>query len=138
MKTYNTKQRQLILDNMRRMNDKPRTSDEIRRDLQNEGCTVGEATVYRTLALLVEEGSVEKLSFSGRESAAYRYIGDVSELGDSLVLKCLSCGDVTRMECGFSELLGEHLAEDHSFKLDRMKTIVYGTCGRCSGNQGEK
>ncbi len=136
MKNYNTRQRKLILENMRTNCASPRTIEEIRASLRENGTPVGEATVYRTLALLTDEGIVEKLSYSGRESAAYRFIDDVHELDDSLVLKCVSCGSVTRMSCDFAGALGQHLKEDHSFKLDRMKTIVYGVCGNC-GSQEE-
>lgn len=135
MGTYNTKQRKLILENMRSSADKARTIGEIRRDLMAGGCSVGEATIYRALALLVDEGLVEKLSYSGRESAAYRYINDVSELNDTLILKCLSCGGVTRTRCDFAGMLSEHLCEDHCFMLDKTRTIVYGICGACSARK---
>lgn len=132
MSNYNTKQRKLILENMRGSAGKTRTISEIRRDLLLEGASIGEATIYRALALLVDEGVVEKLSYSGRESAAYRYITDVSELDDSLVLKCLSCGGVTRTRCDLAGVLSSHLREDHGFALDRSRTIVYGICSECS------
>lgn len=135
MATYNTKQRKLILENMRRSADEARTIGEIRSDLSAEGYSVGDATIYRALALLVEEGVVEKLSYSGRESAAYRYINDASELDDSLILKCLSCGGVTRARCDFASMLSAHLKEGHSFKLDSTRTIVYGICGNCSARK---
>lgn len=135
MGTYNTKQRKLILENMRRSAGKTRTIGEIHRDLMASGCSVGETTIYRTLALLINEGIVEKLSYSGRESAAYRYISDVSELNDTLILKCLSCGGVTRTRCDFAGTLSEHLREDHCFRLDRTRTIIYGICGACSATE---
>lgn len=138
MGTYNTKQRQLILDNMRRSGDSARTIEEIRRDLKAEGCSVGEATVYRALTLLVGDGVVEKLSYSGRESAAYRYISDSSELDDSLILKCVTCGVVARTRCDFAGRLSEHLQTDHGFKLDRSRTIVYGVCENCGARGDNK
>ena len=69
--SYNTKQRQIILDYLIK-NDNHTTAADIERHLALCGKKVGMATIYRYLNKLSDEGVVRK--FSSESGACYQYI----------------------------------------------------------------
>ncbi len=88
---------------------------------------VGQATVYRTLKLLVESGLANRSRFGG---AASRY--EVSEEGehhDHLV--CTRCGRLIEFHNETIEALQEKIAREHGFEIQDHKMEIYGLCATC-------
>jgi len=122
--TYKTKQRDAILAFFDAHPGGCFTAKDICRALP-----VGEATVFRTLALLTEEGAIRKFADEGR-GAVYRLSGCRE---NHIHLKCKTCGRLIHLDCGFMEEITRHFSAEHGFSLDCGTTILYGLCDGCGG-----
>ena len=87
--------------------------------------SVGRATVYRTLKLLVEAGIAQERHF-GDGLARYEV---EHEHHDHLV--CLSCDKIVEFECSMIEARQEEIATGYHFKLLRHRHELYGQCESC-------
>ena len=47
------------------------------------------------------------------------------------VSQILEPGKLIHVDCAYLGELGEHIGAHHGFKVDRSKTVFYGTCGAC-------
>lgn len=90
---------------------------------------IGQATVYRTLKLLVESGLAEAL-VAGEGPVLYEHSYG-HQHHDHLV--CLDCGAKVEIVDPEIEARQEHLAREHGFSLSRHNMILYGLCPRCNG-----
>ncbi|HHT17634.1 MAG TPA: transcriptional repressor [Papillibacter sp.] len=129
-RTYQTKQKTHILAYLKERGANPVTAEEIYGHLARSGCPVGKATVYRYLDTLEKEGAVLKFTAPDGLYACYRYIGGASPAGHNLV--CVGCGSAVEVECRQLDTLLSHLNEEHNFSVDKGRTVLYGTCSRCS------
>lgn len=126
MKTYNTKQREKILALFESEPDRCFSARDVL--LLCEG--VGQATVYRTLARLSEDGKIKRfLGASGVDF--YKLAGSRSE-DNHIHMVCRSCGDVIHSDCDFIAEMSRHLKSEHSFTLDTSSTVIYGYCDGCA------
>lgn len=89
---------------------------------------IGQATVYRTLKLLVESGQAEPLL--AEEGPVLYEHSYGHEHHDHLV--CLGCGAKVEIVNPDIETRQEQLAARHGFSLLRHSMILYGHCPRCS------
>ena len=123
MRKYKTKQRDTVLAVF---HDHPSKCFSVK-ELSDMCPTVGVTTVYRTLALLEEEGNIR------------RYIGTDGDLfklsspddGHHMHIVCRSCGNMLHSECKFIGEMEDHLKTEHDFSLDTASTVIYGFCGKC-------
>lgn len=99
--------------------------------LRDEGSTIGLATVYRTLAALVEEGSVDALQRDGEQ--LFRACAS-EEHHHHLV--CRSCGTAVEIGADVVEAWTRSVAEAHGFTQPSHVLDVYGLCAACSARQG--
>ena len=98
------------------------TAEELRRELPN----VGRATVYRSLALLVDAGILCRVLL---EDGSLRY--QLSYRGHHHHLICTECGlSQDLLGCDIEALLNEK-AGDHRFKVEGHRLEVYGRCRKC-------
>ena len=138
-RTYNTKQQNAILDFFREHPETCYTAGQLLAALSETG--IGEATIYRSLQKLTASGLIKKFApatGSAREDsrlnrACYQYTGEQNKCRDHFHLKCLSCGSVIHMDCGFMDEINRHIAEEHHFTVDNSQTTLYGLCGKCAG-----
>lgn len=128
---YRTKQRVFVEGILRKNAGRHLTVDEIVDMLSLCGTPVGRTTVYRCLEKLIEEGSVQKYVASSGESACYQYLTDDC-CHEHFHLKCTGCGKLIHIECGHIAELSEHIACEHGFKVDKLKTVLYGICEECA------
>ena len=120
-----TRQRVAVL---RALSDEPNdaTAQEIHARLRDTDDAVGLATVYRTLALLGDQGIVDTLMHHPGE-ACYRLCGD----GHHHHLVCDDCHRVVELgDCDVAERLAE-LAAAHGFTASAHTLEVTGTCADC-------
>ena len=87
---------------------------------------IGYATVYRTLKLLKESGLAFERHF-GDGISRYEVAWE-DEHHDHMI--CLDCGKIIEFEDDEIEELQEKLATKLSFKIQRHKHELYGTCTR--------
>ena len=140
-RTYNTRQQNIILETFRQHPDTCYSARQMLTLLNDTH--IGEATIYRCLQRLTRAGLIKKFAPAsgnaqedGRLSqACYQYTGGQDSCKDHFHLKCLSCGSVIHMDCGFMEEINKHLAEEHHFTVDNSQTTLYGFCSKCAGSE---
>ncbi len=83
----NTKQRQVLLDELRKLKTHP-TASELHAVLREKLPRISLGTVYRNLELLASRGDIQKLEIAGGEA---RFDGDI---GRHYHVRCKDCGKV--------------------------------------------
>jgi len=88
---------------------------------------VSKATLYRTLALLVEAGLLRQEVFGERHSHYEHIFGHGRH--DHLV--CLSCGKIREFRNDEIERLQNRICEQHGFQPTSHKMEIHGYCRKC-------
>ena len=124
---YNTKQRDEIVEFFSRHRGKCFSAKDIIRSGEIKS---GEATVYRTLSKLAENGVLKRFT-DGSSGACYQ-LAESSDCDKHFHLKCENCGKLIHVDCGFMAEIKQHIEASHDFYVDLGKTVFYGLCGACS------
>jgi Fur family ferric uptake transcriptional regulator len=134
---YNTKQRERILMFLKQNQNSNITADEILKHFSSIGEKIGKATVYRFLNDLVEQNVIKKYMVEGKNCSSYQYIeGENCE--EHFHLKCEKCNKIIHLECDEFKEVQNHIAKEHNFDLDNIKTVFYGICNDCkTGRKGK-
>ncbi len=130
--SYNTRQKELILCYLRENSSRHTTANAISLYLQEQGTPVGNATIYRYLDQLAEEGIIRKYTIDSKTGACYQYIGEKHNCNEHFHLKCVKCENLFHVECDYLSELGSHILQHHSFTVDHTKTVLYGCCKDCT------
>ncbi|MBP3706713.1 MAG: transcriptional repressor [Clostridia bacterium] len=128
---YKTKQREVI-EKVFALSGGHVTVDSLLEKLNKKGESVGRTTVYRTLEKLESEGKARKYISSPGESACYQYISKAHQCSEHFHLKCESCGRLIHIECVHITELSKHISDTHNFKVNNLKTVLYGVCEECA------
>jgi Fur family transcriptional regulator, ferric uptake regulator len=94
--------------------------------LQREHPNIGQATVYRTLELLVEAGAATRFVQENNES---KYIYCPPRHHHHLV--CTRCGLVENLDGCVIPALGAALEKRTRFQINEHAVTFYGFCGDC-------
>lgn len=136
MGTYKTEGRQRLLSFLLNNPDKQFTVEQIDHALKQEGDTertpMGKSSLYRQLSALCEDGTVRKYRNDTQSAFVYQFVGD-TDCTHHFHLKCLVCGRLIHLDCPFSEELLSHIRQDHHFRVDSGRSILYGCCEECAG-----
>ena len=130
--SYSTKQHQAVLRCLEQRAEEALTAADLAEDLRRAGCPVGLATIYRQLERLEKQGLVHKLVTD--EGACWQYC-DCHAHRDCILLKCEVCGAIQHMDCGHLGELYQHVLQRHHFRINPRRTLFYGLCDRCSGEE---
>ncbi len=130
--SYRTEQRELLVDFLKAHADEQFTASDLTRALAHT--RIGQATVYRLVKRLVEEGVVRAFSIGDGHRTYYQYI-DGEVCGGHLHLKCTSCGRLYHLGACVSEFLEKQILATHRFTLDEQMTMLFGTCHKCRGGK---
>ena len=130
---YNTKQRSILLDYLKTIPGVHITAGDVCRYFRSNEIPIGQATVYRQLESLVDEGVIKKYNIDGSSAACFEYTGqDGHTDGESSYhCKCEKCGKLIHLHCGGLDEIQTHLSTEHRFKLDPVRTVFYGICEDC-------
>lgn len=131
-KTYNTKQKNLILSCLHENQGRHVTVEMIIDYLKDKNESVGQTTVYRNLDKLVKDGVVLKFAAPGGMGACYEYLEQLQSHLNHYHLVCVECGQTIHLHCNHIDQLSAHIQEEHHFSLDGLKTILYGRCESCT------
>ena len=101
--------------------------EELYRKLQKRDPQIGQATVYRTLKLLVDAGLATECQFSD----GFTRFEPVHEGEHHDHLVCLKCGKIIEFENDQIEQLQIKVSKEHNFKLTNHKCVLYGYCSKC-------
>lgn len=128
MKTYKTRQREIILSLFEKYPDKCFSAKDI---IENCDINVGQATVYRTLTRLSEEDLLRRFRTDG--GCDYYKLACHRSGTCHMHIVCRKCGDMIHSDCEFIDEMARHLLDAHGFQLDTSRTVIYGICRDCTG-----
>ena len=122
-----TSQRELILKTLYE-NDGHFSPEDIYMIIQRENpdIKIGIATIYRTLALLEEEGLADSLSI---DNGGKRYELGLKKHHDHFI--CTECGKITEFYDDVIEKRQEEVAKEHGFKMKSHSMKIVGICKEC-------
>jgi len=107
--------------------------DELLIAARREQDSIGYATVYRTVKLMVDAGLVHERRF-GDGGGLYEVAHD-EEHHDHLV--CVRCGGITEFEEPRIEALQEAVAAANGFRVVSHHHVIYGVCAREECRRGD-
>lgn len=132
MKTYKTKQGELILNYLKSMSGKHIQASDIKEYFVKENISIGLTTIYRHLSKLEAEGKVHKYVLDNTNSACFEYINPGAPCKELCFhLKCEECEKLIHFDCAVLGEIGKHMFEAHAFTLNPRKTVYYGCCSEC-------
>lgn len=126
---YETKQSKLVYDFLEENSQKHFSAEEVYFAIKANGDNIGRTTVYRHLDRLVEEHKARKFSSGDNNACCYQFENE--NCHHHYHLRCSSCGTLIHTECDFLDKLSQHIFNDHNFKIDGSKTVLYGICKHC-------
>mgnify|MGYP005757353911 FL=1 len=126
---YNTKQKDAIFACLKENASVHLTAEEVYAHLKMDGKSVGKSTVYRQLEALVADGTVKKYVSPDGKGACYQFASDACR--EHYHLKCSGCGALIHTGCSAIKAFADHFYQEHHFKLDMTKTVLYGLCEDC-------
>ena len=94
--------------------------------------SVGRATIFRTLDLLVELNLLERVHLEASGASGYAYV--LCGLADTHHhhTVCTRCGEVSNLEgCFLDAKRLRGLSAQGSFRVDDHHLELYGVCGKC-------
>jgi len=126
MKTYNTNQRQILVDFLKNNAETQYTIEQIAMNTKS----VGKSTIYRLINKMVDEGIVRRTVKGNSRQFLYQYT-DATGCASHLHMKCRECGKILHMDDERSKELMNILQESTRFDLDIKETLLMGTCEKC-------
>lgn len=121
-----TRQRELILEGFLAVEEHI-SAEELYRIVSEKDPSIGLATVYRTMNLLVDCGLAHELNF-GDGQARYEHVFD-HQHHDHLI--CNNCGKIVEFSSPMIEKLQEKISREKGFAVLNHKLELYGLCRDC-------
>ncbi len=131
---YKTKQREILLTYLESVAGEHITANDVCAYFKEQGENIGQSTVYRQLESLVDEGIINKYIIDANSPACFEYVDKDSHVTGHTCfhLKCEKCGKLIHLHCDELSDIGDHLYDEHNFRLDTKRTVFYGLCEECS------
>lgn len=139
MAQYQTEQKRVLLAYMKAHSEESFTIEELCERLKQETALTaapGKSTVYRIMPKLVEEGLVKRFVKGNSRKFLYQMVCK-EHCDRHLHMKCSVCGKLHHMEDTESEALFWQVMRKHHFQLDEGRTVLFGQCEGCSGQEME-
>src|SRR5262249_10280335 len=108
-------------------------ADQLIDAMKRAGFSVSRATVYRTLAKLVDAGLLRKLEIGPRMCYEHDYGYPQHEH-----LQCGRCGKMIEFQSPALEATLREVCRQHQFNATGHTLIIRGTCGDCNRAQSNK
>jgi Fur family ferric uptake transcriptional regulator len=124
----NTQQRQIILEELRKLKTHP-TAAALYAIVRSRLPKISLGTVYRNLEMLHQLGIIQKLDFGGSEA---RYDGTVDEHHH---IRCVSCGRIDDISGSPLALSGCDVNNLGGYKILGHRFEYLGLCPECQNNQ---
>ena len=107
--------------------DRHLTAEDVAREVAARGASVGTATVYRTLEVLVRSGLVVERDFA----EGFKRYEPARDIPHHEHLLCSVCGRVTEFRDERLERITTLVAEAHGFARQGHRLVIHGVCARC-------
>jgi len=133
---YKSKNYEELLGYLKTVPGQHLTVNDIFQALKGRGSSIGASTIYRQIERMVEEGIVEKYVIEANMPACFEYV-EPSSHEDKMSCyhcKCEVCGKLIHLHCDEIKELQTHLYNNHHFRINPMRTVLYGTCEDCLGD----
>ena len=124
-KTRMTRQRRVILEEIRRYNNHP-AADEIYERVRKRLPRISLGTVYRNLDVLCELGEIQRLELSG---AMKRFDGIPKK---HYHIRCLNCGRVDNAPVAPLKQIEDELYGATVYTIFGHRLVFEGLCPRCT------
>ena len=130
---YKTRQREELLEYLISVQGEHITVNDIRDYFAARNNAIGVATIYRQLEKMVNEGIVTKYVIDANTPACFEYVADDEDHDKDVCFhcKCEKCGKLIHLHCEELEEMQGHLKDEHEFRLNPMRTVLYGICSEC-------
>jgi len=131
-----TESRELILSILSKHMSQHLTVEEIYMKVHSDNPSIGMATVYRTMDLLVNHGLAQKFEF-GEGKARYELVPSPEKPGHHHHLVCKNCqkiinyDDFMDEEKQFLQTVEQGLEDRYDFQVTNHQIIFYGICEKC-------
>ena len=123
--TYNTKQKDLILDLIKKQKCEFTIKDIYNSLKEKTGLT----TIYRLVDKLVSEGYLNK--YIGANNTTYYQYLEKCDSVNHFYLKCEKCGNLIHIDCDCIKDLTNHIMKHHNFITNKENIIINGVCENC-------
>lgn len=130
---YKTKQKEVLTEYFSKLPGVHITANDVCEYFKKTGNPIAQATVYRQLENLVDEGVINKYILDANSPACFEYTGEGirSEKETCFHCKCEKCGKLIHLHCEELNELQKHLMDEHKFRLNPLRTVFYGLCEGC-------
>ena len=122
---YNTKHKNELILFLMKNADRHLTISEIHEELPK----IPQATLYRLMDSLCEDGLLRKYTIGPNSSCCYQY--NSGSCHEHFHLICERCGKLIHLQCDEVEHLLTHIKDEHGFMVDMSKINLYGLCEEC-------
>ena len=119
----NTKQKQLILEVIKKEKNHPTISD-LYEEVKEVDPSVGQATVYRNVNKLLDEGKIKRII----TDSGIRYDCDCN---NHYHLECSKCGKIMDIYDDKYMKLIRRMEEEYSVKIEDCTVLFKGICDKC-------
>lgn len=127
-KRRNSARRTRILEHLQDV-DRFLSSQEIHKQLKSQGQSLGLATVYRQLEILVEEGQLDSI-VSPKGEKLFRHCGVDEDHHHHII--CRKCGLTKQIEISEVEEMAELAGRKYKFSDVTHSLEIFGLCEKCS------
>lgn len=103
------------------------SAEDVVTQLRDQGITLGVATVYRTIDLLLQAQLVTERDFG----EGFRRFEPVRERSEPGRLTCAVCGATQEFRDERVDTLARGIALAHGLAFDHHQLVITGTCLRC-------
>ena len=128
-----TPQRMQLLDQIFQRHDHFDADELIATVGQAGDSKISRATVYRTLAELVEAGLLREMNLSGRKVYEHDYGYPQHDH-----LHCKKCDKLIEFASDELVALREAVAREHGFRVTGHRLIITGVCAECAQKQNRR
>ena len=123
--TYNTKQKEIILDIIEKQHNSFTVKD-IYNKLDKK---IGLTTIYRLVDKLLKEDKLKKY-IDNDNNTYYQYLESCNSI-NHFYLKCEKCGSIKHIDCDCIEELSNHILSNHNFIPSKDHIVIDGICNKC-------
>ena len=134
-KDYRTKSSVAVRELLESSRGAHLTAEDIFRNLTQKGISMGLTTVYRQLEKLTEEGVVRNI-YGDKQGYCYQAVAQSCQVHYHMV--CTDCGKLLHLDCDKAGNLFSHITEQHGFRIDPGRTVLYGLCSGCHRKNKQK
>ena len=130
-KIYRTGARKEIYSYAENVSSHTFSASQILNYFRENNISISDATVYRNLDRMVEEGSLIRYNTSRNEST-YQYVDSEDLCHEHIHLKCKICEKIIHLEDALMEELKSGLMELYGFSVECDGSVILGVCRECS------